>query len=171
MKKLSLKLSDIFKLLSFAVLMSIFLNSCGSSEKLNDQQVAELISSKEFEIENDWAMPMRAGNINLIGNPNFIRFQTDSVSIFLPYFGVRQTGGGYGNANGIEYEGPVKNLKISENVNSAYRQIQFEGNNGTENLKFSILIFENGKTNTNVTSSQRDAISYRGRISHLPETE
>ncbi|MDT0649892.1 DUF4251 domain-containing protein [Autumnicola edwardsiae] len=160
------------------LIMCVTLISCGGSRnQISDsdlkayEKLQELVNSRGFEIENQWALPLLGGRVNLIGNTNFIRFKGDSVNIFLPYFGVRQSGGGYGEGGGIEYEGPTKNLEIIENRNNQNIRIQFEGSAGTESLKFYLKLYPNGNAETSVNSSQRDAISYRGNVDPLKENE
>ena len=158
------------------LLTIISLVSCGGSrnqtpaaESKAYEELKEQVNSEGFEIENQWAIPLRGGRVNLIGNPNFIRFKGDSAEIFLPYFGVRQSGGGYGDAGGIEYNGPIENLEIIENPENRNLRINFEGKEGTESLGFHINLHANGTAETSVSSSQRDAISYRGNVKSLKE--
>ena len=149
------------------ILTIILLQSCGSSA--DTTKIAEtkaLIESMEFEIEHDWLNPMSGGRINLIGNPNFIRFKKDSVNLFLPFFGERFSGGGHNNEGGIIYNGPLQDFEISNGKNNS-QIIKFSTDQDTENLDFSINIFPEGDVNTRVNSSQRSFISYQGRISEL----
>ena len=153
----------------------LLLISCGSTKNTgsstdlqNFEQLRELVNSREFEIENDWAVPLRLTTINLIGNSNFIRFKGDSVEVFLPYFGVRQSGGGYGTSGGIEYEGPAKDLEIAEDMAKNNILIKFEGRQGSEHLQFIITLFPKGNASTSVNSSERDPISYWGEVKPLP---
>lgn len=145
------------------------MSSCGSRNSISEQNISELIEGRKFEIENDWAVPLRGSNINLIGNPNSITFKNDSVEIYLPYFGVRQAGGGYSGEGGIKYSGPIKDLRFGSGDKKAMESIQFDANIRTENLRFFINIYPTGNTTTNVTSSQRDAIAYRGQIQKIKE--
>ncbi len=143
-------------------------NAGNSRDLENFEQLRELVNSREFEIENDWAVPLRLTTVNLIGNSNFIRFKGDSVEVFLPYFGVRQSGGGYGTSGGIEYKGPTKELEIAEDMTENNILIKFEGRQGSEHLQFIITLFPKGNTSTSVNSSERDPISYWGNVRALP---
>lgn len=157
----------------FLILTLIFLLACGGSKSTADNedfnQLKELVGSREFEIQHQWARSSLGGSINLIGNPNFIRFKGDSVNIFLPYFGERYSGSGYGSEGGIKYKGPVKNLNVTTHKEEQELILEFEGDRGTENLQFYITLFANGDASTSVTSSQREAISYSGQIMPLRE--
>ena len=168
------KFSIIVKL--FASLILLLTLACGGGKKSGSadvvkdfQKLSELINNREFEIENEWLLPLSGPMINLIGNPNHIRFKGDSVDVFLPFFGVRQSGGGYGRDGGITYKGIAKNLNIVEDSAKNNILLNFEGNEGSENLEFYITLYPGGSARTSVNSSQRQAISYRGNVKALPK--
>ncbi|MCG9972361.1 DUF4251 domain-containing protein [Christiangramia crocea] len=161
-------------ILIFSTAIIMAFTACGgaglSGPVQNYEQLQDVVSSQDFQIENDWANPLGGGNINLIGNPNLIRFSGDSVEVFLPYFGVRYTGGGYGRNGGIKYEGLAENLSITENPEKKNIALDFEGDQEGENLEFHIKLFANGSTFTSVNTSQRSTISYQGNLKR-PEEE
>lgn len=163
--------------LGFLLLLLVIV-SCGTgkgtglAQDIEDyEDLQELVASREFEIENDWVFPLRGSSINLIGNSNFIRFKGDSVRIFLPYFGVRHSGGGYSGEGGIRYEGLARNLEIVEDEEDNDLLLKFEGRNKSEHYNFIIILFPNGNVHTSVNSSQRDPISYRGEIKPYQKEE
>lgn len=153
-----------------------FLVSCGSinteGEKRGYESLRELVNGRKFEVEHQWALPMAGDRINLMDNPNFIRFTGDSVDIFLPYFGVRQSGVNYGSRDGgISYEGLAENLVISENPEKENITIRFEGDEANENLQFYLILFSNWNARTSVTSSQRSSITYQGAIKQTSDDQ
>ncbi|WP_417887996.1 DUF4251 domain-containing protein [Zunongwangia sp.] len=154
-----------------ALFISLSLISCGSQRTIADissfDDLKAFAANSEFEIQNQWANPMRSGAISLVTNTNYIRMNKDSVSIYLPYFGVRQMGGGYGSTGGIEYDGIAKDLEILEKPNKEKIEIHFSVKNNTENLLFLITLYKNGSAQTFVTSSERDNISYSGKVYKL----
>ena len=151
----------------------ILLCSCGSGKNAADRingydELQELVSSGEFEIENQWAYPLSGNMVDLIGNTNFIRFKNDSVDLFLPYFGVRHAGGNYGGRDGgIKYKGVAEELEITEAEDDSRIMLEFEAEEGSENYDFRITLYANGNAATSVTSSERNAISYRGTVKKL----
>ena len=157
-------------LLVFAMLLFM---SCGGNRGAgyvnNFEELERVANEGRFAIENQWVMPMRGSMIDLTGNSNFIRFKGDSVNLFLPYFGVRQSGGGYGDNAGIEYKGLAEDLNFRKSSNEKNIIVEFEADQGAENFDFRIILFPDGSTNTSVTSSQRDPISYRGHVKELKE--
>lgn len=159
-----------------SVCIMVFLLSCGPGKQTpradvsSFEELKELVQSRQFEIEHDWAQPITGNQINLIGNPNYIRFLRDSVELFLPYFGIRHQGGNYGGRDGgIEFEGVPENLKIIEAENNKSIAIEFEAEENQENFDFRIVLFSNGRASTSVNTSDRSAISYRGFVNNLPE--
>ena len=158
------------------LLLGVFIiTSCGNRNFLaadseEYRQTLEKVNSLDFEIENEWANPLRGSRVNLIGNPNHIRFENDSVDVFLPFFGVRHAGGGYESEGAIVYKGPIENLRIEEMPGRGRIKLFFQGNHKTENLDFDITIFPGGKTSTSVGSSQRDRMGYEGRIVEKEES-
>ena len=162
----------------FTGLLFITLISCGIGRNASDrieindyQELEELVEMREFAVEHEWALPLRGSMVNLIGNPNYIRFEEDSVSVYLPYYGVRHSGGGYGSEGGIKFEGILENFEIIEDEDDGKVIVEFEAEQGAENLDFRLTLFDNGNATTAVTSSQRDAISYRGNLAALPEED
>lgn len=156
----------------FLLVGLLLLIACGGSRNSGNRedfnQLKKLVSSREFEIEHQWTnSSLGGGSINLIGNTNYIRFEGDSVNIFLPYFGERYAGGGYGSEAGIVYKGLAKNLKVSEKPEDQEIILEFEGQQGSEYLHFYITLFSNNSVSTSVTSTQRESISYRGKIKAL----
>ncbi|MFD2518615.1 DUF4251 domain-containing protein [Salinimicrobium flavum] len=161
---------DHLRIFLVLMILGIFLGCAGgkeieSAEELQKyEDLREKIISREFEIESDWAMPQSGNRVNLLGNANFIRFKGDSVNLFLPYFGVRHYGGGFGTEGGITYEGLAEDLRIEENKRRSRIELRFKGESGSEDLTFYITLFPNGNANTSVTSSQRSSISYQGKL-------
>lgn len=150
--------------------------SCGgaknSTEQENYEQLSNMVNNQRFEIENQWANPMRGGMVNLLGNPNYLIFSKDSVDVYLPYFGERQMGGGYGNREGgIVFKGVPEEVNIIENREEKNITLRFRGQQGNEDLRFIVVLYPDGGANTSVNSSQRDAISYRGEFRVLQEKE
>jgi len=172
--------NSIFKkaLISILTLVSLFLVvSCGSSkansaESKDLTSISNLLNDRSFEIENQWAFPLRGSRIDLIGNPNFLRIQGDSANVNLPYFGVRQMGGGYGDRGGIIFDGPIEDVTIKQGKKENSMVMSFKGTqDGNEDLRFFVTVFPNNRTDISVNSSQRDGISYQGNIKPYTDKE
>jgi len=150
-------------LLIFGLLSLSLSSSCKSAkgETSDLSELQTLIESRSFDIENDWALPLRGAQINLVTNDNHLRFRKDSIDIFLPYFGVRQFSGGYNAEAGIRYEGLLNALEIDSSYGDRVK-LRFETSTGTEQIRYIITMYPNGKSNLQLLMNQRDNISYRG---------
>ncbi len=160
-----------YKHYSIVLISLTFMLGCGSSiDTAKLSKTKQLVDSRKFEIQNEWVIPMGGGRINLIGNPNFIRFKNDSVNVFLPFFGERFAGGGYNGEGAITYNGLLKDLEISSDERDTII-INFSTDQDTEDLDFTITIYPEGKVNTRVNSSHRSFISYQGEIGELKKND
>lgn len=145
-----------------------FIIGCGTPKQTvadpqNFDELRDLVNTREFSIVFQWAQPQGSGMVDLMTNPNHIKFKDNEVDVFLPYFGVRHSGGAYGNnSGGIRYVGEILNLKISEDRSKNNILMQFEGRQGSEFLIFNLTLYENGKAYANVSSSERSNINYQG---------
>ncbi len=152
----------------FSLTLMFIISGCGSTASTNNpEMVSSLVNTRQFEIENTWLFPLSGNRVNLIGNSNYIRMKGDSVDVYLPYYGVRHSGGGYNSENGIVYKGIARDFKIVNNAAKNLYDMSFKGMQGSESLNFFITVYGNGNTNTSVNSSQRQSISYTGKIKAL----
>ena len=105
-----------------------------------------------------------------MGNTNYFRVEGDSLSVYLPYFGERQMGGGYGNTDaGIAFSGRPTSYKVSKDDSEKNFRIEIQATHKIETLRFYLTLFPSGQADINVNSSHRTSIRYAGRI--LPENE
>ena len=171
------------------LIASLFLLiACGSTQKTiapsaESMALDQLLATKNFSISADWAYPnatasmaalsntgiLGVGNtanaINLIGNPNFLKVKGDSISAFLPYYGERQMGGGYGSDNGIEFKGIPETYSLKKDEQKQRYSMEFTiSGNTTEVFNVNIDFFPNTTAQINIFSSQRRGIRYQGNV-------
>lgn len=144
------------------------------------------MSMEHFEIRSDWALPLAtnslnsianagllppgssAGQISLIGNANYVKVMGDSLSVYLPYFGERQMGGGYNSDGaGIEFIGVPKKMEITKDKEKQRYDIRFEFKKDSENFMVIITLLPNLQSTININSSQRFPIRYSGSVETL----
>jgi hypothetical protein len=168
----------------------LLINCCTSSKtvtsKVQIKQLEELVASKSFQIDSDWAMPLMTNSMNtlstagllpvgstgsqisLIGNSNFLKVEVDTIAAYLPYYGERQMGAGYSiNTNAIQFKGIPKNYEVTDDEKTQSKKINFNINNKTESFRVFITISPNLSSNITVNSSQRFSIQYRGNAEPL----
>ncbi|GMN08896.1 hypothetical protein MTsPCn9_06480 [Croceitalea sp. MTPC9] len=171
-----------------AIIISILLLSCASSSKTtyseqNIDELHSLVEGKKFEIESTWAYPLasfglnnlynaglfpigsNSNQINLIGNPNFLKIEGDSIKAHLPYFGDRQLSANYNSQDiGIELDGLMEDLKVDFNEKKKRYELRFQASHDIETYQVAINIFPNKQTQMNINSTHRTNIAYRGDI-------
>ncbi|WP_242093445.1 DUF4251 domain-containing protein [Aestuariivivens sediminicola] len=175
------------KALKLITFLSIFLIvSCGSKKSVatvEELKVLEsIVQSKAYEIDSDMAYPQvtnavqqvfnsglmqpgnTPGNINLIGNPNYLRIHNDSVYSYLPYFGERQMRGGYDAGDGaIELKSLMKDYQVNQKKDGSYR-ISFTAEGNQESFQVYINIFPSLKSTMSVNGVYRFPIQYSGMV-------
>lgn len=166
------------------IILSIVFMNCGPGKRVATaeelEKVHAVVKMDTLKIRSQWANPLNAndiinigllppdsaaGNINLIGNPNYFKIIGDSLSIFLPYYGRRQLGGTYNPSEvGIAFEGKPKVFKQEFNEKRNRYEYYFEVNTNKENLQINLSIFPNLRTDIKISSSHRTFISYSGAV-------
>ena len=157
---------------------------CDSTKNIMNQEDLELVNTiienDTFTIESEWAYPQNAatvrintilnpngtgGGINLIGIGNHFKKIGDSLSVYLPYYGVRQSGGGYNSSDvEIKLEGKPNKTEYLFNKKKGMHQYKFVVNHKAENLQIYVQIFPKLSTIIRINSSHRTSISYRGKV-------
>lgn len=171
-------------------LLLLGIGACGSApvSRLQPEQTMELdrmVDNKAFRIESDWAQPLltnsmariggllppgsTAGRINLIGNSNYLQMEGDSVAAYLPYYGERQAGGGYGANGAIQFNGIPKGLEINKDTKTQGYRMNFDISEKGENYKVTVQLYPNLKSHITINSSQRFFIRYDGKVKELEE--
>ncbi len=170
----------------YSVLLALVVVGCKSSkDTVSPAQIESfnnLVNSKKFTIESDWAYPQvtnamsqvlsgqllppgsNANAINLIGNSNFLTIKGDSITSYLPYFGERQMQVAYGGRDGaIQFNGIMEDVEIKEEKNNR-KVITFKANSNSENFNVIITLFPNMKSQIMLRGSSRFFIQYSGKF-------
>jgi len=174
----------------FISIVATVIMTCGPSKAVNQAQMEvldQLVQSKHFIIESDWAYPMNtattqrvlnsgllpagssSGNINLIGNSNGLTISGDSVSSYLPYFGERQMQIEYrGTDNAIQLTGAMEDYKAERIKNYNY-EITFKAKSKSESFDVYITLTPDLKSTIVLSSSSRHSIRYTGNVEAVEE--
>ena len=180
------------KKIVYIVLISILSGCAAIDYSTENETISKLIHKQQWEITNDWAFPLTTtstnimynaglippgstGNrINLIGNANYVKKVGDSISVYLPFFGDRQLGGGYNTGNSaIAFDGIPKNIKTLVTRKSELEKYRIEFKKGTESFRGIIIIYNNGSTEITIYGSHRSSMRYTGHLDELelPKTK
>jgi len=174
--------------LLIAIVASVLV-SCGTSKEATAEELQELdqlVEERQFEFDLQFARPFvtnslnqldnvglfrpgdNASRINLDKNSSSFKFEGDSVTADLPYYGERQMGGGYNLDTGINFKGLAKDLDIIKKENQYQIKFNIKGE-GVENYQVTLTLFPGFSGTININSTQRFPIRYDGKIELLKE--
>ncbi len=172
--------------------MLVFMGCRGTSSLNQDPSritfLKNMVEETHFEIKSTRAFPQMtqgfasianagllipgstANSIDLIGNPNYVKILGDSVSVYLPYFGERQMGGGYSNNDvGIKYDGKPETYSASYDEKQNRYLIKMEFRQRTETFQCYITLFPSLRTDININSTHRFSIRYAGTVAPVDD--
>ncbi len=170
------------------LLCGVLLLGCKTSKDLEGsaaqkKALAEMMEDKSYVINSKLAFPTdgiitlantgllprdsNPSSINLLTTSNYIKKSGDSISLDLPYFGVRRMGNGYPDDNSIVLEGVPSTYKTSYNEKKGRYKIFFRMRNKQEILNVTVYLFPNHTSDVRVVSTHRSPISYRGSIKEI----
>ncbi|GAA4278712.1 DUF4251 domain-containing protein [Aquimarina mytili] len=173
----------------FLTIVCCLLLSCSGAKNniITEAQIKaldDIVAKKTFQIESLWANPLTTNsitsfansgllppgstvsNINLIGNPNYLKMHGDSISMYLPYFGEQRIATNYNRSDAaIEYDGKPDEIKIIKNNKKQTYQIYFAAKTDRDTYEVYVTLFPNLNSTIDINSVYRTTISYRGTVS------
>ncbi|MGO3156226.1 DUF4251 domain-containing protein [Mesonia sp.] len=174
-------------------LISIGVWSCSSissvQKESNTKEISGWLGHKEVHIDLKTAYPrsssalqqlannglLAPGNtsnvINLSSSKSFIKIHQDSIQGYLPYYGTRHTAGRLGENGSIDFHDLPKNYNARLDPKTGTHHIAFEipQKKSSEFFQIQIQIYPTKNAQVLVNSSQRDGISYQGKVQKLKE--
>jgi hypothetical protein len=164
------------KTLFFTVFLSFSMLVCFAQEKTKQQikeenkiakqkEVQALIDSKKYEFVAITAYPQGMRSVNMISNPNYLRFKNDSIFSEMPYFGRAYAGVGYGGSGGLDFKGPVQDFSITKNKKDYTIKAKVKDN--SDSYTVILTVFFEGNASLTINSVHRNSINYRGSIDKL----
>jgi hypothetical protein len=159
-------------IISFFLLL-VIINPANSQQKSKQQlreeeslrkqtAVENLINDKNFVFVARWAYPLGGSQIDLISNPNYIKFNPDLFDGFMPFFGEGYAGIGYGGEGGIKFKDKPVNYEIVKNKKDYLVKASVQGENDIYKLTLTVT-FE-GRADLSIFSNNRSSIRYSGDI-------
>lgn len=130
-------------------------------EKYNKlaKQVKDSINNRHFTVNVNMAYPQSHRAINLTSMYS-VRISGDSIISYLPYYG-RAYNVPYGGGKALNFTGKIYNYTAVRNKKNMTR-ITLNVKTDEDTYKYSLEIFDNGSTSIDVSSNQRQYISFSG---------
>ena len=137
-------------------------------KSIKKEKVENLLSNKTFIFNATHALPMGGSSVNLNYSYN-VQIENDTIVSYLPFYGVAYHVEYGGRNSGFDFTRQIKNYSIDKNKNGYL--IDFELKNGNDLLYYSFHISELGYATLNVTSTNRQSISFYGTIDEIEEVD
>lgn len=160
------------------VVLGFQLTTAQSKSQLKKEKAAkeyaamkEMIASGKYKFVGDRAMPTGHRSISLTTNENFVKINDGMADGYMPFFGRRYSGGGYGDSGGIEFKGEMENYKVNNNDKKNRVEINFSAKGKSQIYDVSISAGGSGWANMIIKGSDSSTMSYNGRVSELKEEE
>ncbi len=125
------------------------------------EETKALVESKMFVFDARTANPMKGRTMSLTTDYD-VKITKDSIYSYLPYYGVAYTASYGGTDSPMIFDKPFETCDM-EKTKKGY-EVDVTVKNGGDRLDFTFYISENGSTTLNVSSTNRQSISYFGDI-------
>jgi hypothetical protein len=154
-------LYSIYSLLLFALTAGI---ACSTSQaQQTPQDVSKLIETKRYVFVAQTASPM-GGRFRQLNTGEYdVRVTADSVISFLPYFGRAYSAPIDPSASGIQFTSTNFGYKQTPRKKGGWT-IVIEPKDAADVRQMTFTISETGNTSLQVTSNNRQPISFNGQI-------
>jgi hypothetical protein len=154
------------KLLNILVKSLLVIILAGSSMAVHAQDldksiVQNFIKTKEFVFKAQTVLPMTGMSRQLTSDYD-VRFLGDSVVAYLPYFG-RAYSAGYGEGGAIDFTSTKFEYKVKERKKGGW-DVSIKPKDAKVVLALNFTVSENGYASLQVTSNNRQPISYNGYV-------
>ena len=159
------------KKLLFSILLGssacAMLSGCASAEERAARaaeqaaKVTKALEARDYKIAVNRMYPMK-GSSRSVSYGYSVEVRNDSLISYLPYFGGAYNVP-YGGGKGLNFSERIGSYRESQK-NNGERQIEINVTNEEDTYIYLIKIFSNGNSSIDVTSRQRDHISYSGEL-------
>ena len=159
------------KKLLFSILLGssacAMLSGCASAEERAARaaeqaaKVTKALEARDYKIAVNRMYPMK-GSSRSVSYGYSVEVRNDSLISYLPYFGGAYNVP-YGGGKGLNFSERIGSYRESQK-NNGERQIEISVTNEEDTYIYLIKVFSNGNSSIDVTSRQRDHISYSGEL-------
>ncbi|HPE75566.1 MAG TPA: DUF4251 domain-containing protein [Draconibacterium sp.] len=132
------------------------------------EEVKNIVDSKTFVFKASNANPMRGRTVNLTSEYD-VKVTQDSIFSYLPYFGVAYSVNYGGTDSPMIFKNAFESCDFETTKNGYLVKVSVKNEN--DRLDYSFHISVTGSTSLNVSSLNRQSISYNGNIEKIKEKE
>ena len=146
------------------LLLSVIMSGCaaskGSQKAADEAALHEAIEKRAYVVEVDKALPM-SGSMLILTSPYSLEVNGEEVKSYLPFFG-RAYSVPYGGGGGLVFDSVITDYQLSYEK-KGMTLIEFKTKSKEDRLVYRIHIFPNGSVSIDVTSGNRQKISFNGK--------
>jgi hypothetical protein len=128
----------------------------------NEAKLREAIENRTFIVEVDRALPS-SGSARTLTSPYSLTINGDEVKSHLPFFG-RAYSVPYGGGDGLIFESSITDYQLTFDK-KGMATIVFKTKTKEDQFTYLIHIFTNGSSTIQVSSNNRQPISFNGKSS------
>ena len=132
------------------------------------EEVKSIVESKTFVFKANNANPMRGRTVNLTSDYD-VRITQDSIFSYLPFFGVAYSVNYGGTDSPMIFNNAFETCDFETTKNGYLVKVSVK--NESDRLEYSFHISVTGSTSLNVSSLNRQSISYNGNIEKIKVKE
>jgi hypothetical protein len=157
-----------WELVVILLLSGIFFVSCSTTKtvaSLDDNDSQEMVNNKDFIFVADRVNPLRGRSRQLTSEYD-VRVKNDSLTSYLPYFGRAHSAPMDPSKGGIQFTSTDFSYNVSENKGW---NVVIKPNDNNDVQEMTFTIFGNGSATLNVSSLQRDPITFNGYVKRNTE--
>lgn len=147
------------------------LHQKNSARKAETTRVATLVQqqldARKFEVEIAFMNPLGGPGRSVSGSGYSLTVEGDKINSHLPYQGTAYAVP-YGGGKVLTFEDDIDKYSESKGKDGS-RVIEITTDNDEDVVEFRLTVFENGRVDLQVSSRNRESISYNGQLNTSPE--
>lgn len=157
------------KKMLFVMVMSLAVCACSSLTQAERAErdaktalaVENALAERRYKVEISMMHPRRGSAVH-VSRDFSLEVKGDTLVSYLPYFG-RAYNVPYGGGKGLNFTAPISEYHTAKDHNGA-TLITMQAVNEEDIYSFRLLIFPNGSSSIDLTSREREPISYSGQM-------
>lgn len=138
-----------------------------NAQSKNERSFKEIVDSKQYKIEVNYAHPQSGRLINLTSNYS-LTIKNDSLDSYLPFFG-RAYSIPYGGGDGLIFKSSIKKYEIEKEKKKEIR-IKVETVTPEDSYTFFITVYKNLSADINVMMNKRSSIRFTGKLEEIEKS-
>ncbi|MBQ8657231.1 MAG: DUF4251 domain-containing protein [Prevotella sp.] len=156
------------KQLLLGLMMVLVLTGCAvSAEQLAErarmsEQVTQELGSRHYKIMVHMMYPLRGTSVNVDGSSYSLEVKGDTLVSYLPYRGVARSVA-YGGGSGLVFTSAISQYDVQKD-RKGNTVVSFRSNSEDDQFLFHVQVFPNGHATVDVSSRERDPISFSGTL-------